>query len=242
MSGRYLYGILPAPGPVALDLRGLDDQPVLLHTLEPFVFIYSESTRERHRTSRLNLLTHERVLEALMQQGFTCLLPLQFGLTALDWEQVTRDLIQDHQSALLDLFAQLTGKREVGVKIYWQPDQELAVLAHEDPRIQQEREALQGTPLSMEQTIAFGRLVEAALEHRRGAITRHFDLQLTPLAQGVVDNAPLSQAMIYNKAFLIPWDEEPQFEQRVQELDQIYGERLRIRYNNFTAPYNFATL
>ncbi|MEY2914093.1 MAG: hypothetical protein RLZZ184_3402 [Cyanobacteriota bacterium] len=48
--------------------------------------------------------------------------------------------------------------------------------------------------------------------------------------------------MIYNAAFLIPWDSEPLFSERVESIDQKFGNRLRIRYNNFTAPYTFALL
>jgi hypothetical protein len=48
--------------------------------------------------------------------------------------------------------------------------------------------------------------------------------------------------MIYNAAYLIPWDDEPQFGEQVEQLDQKFDSRLKIRYNNLTAPYNFARL
>ncbi len=48
--------------------------------------------------------------------------------------------------------------------------------------------------------------------------------------------------MIYNSAYLIAWDRESEFGDRVESLDRQFEGRLRIRYNNFTAPYNFAQL
>jgi len=237
----YLYGILPAPGPKTIDLMGLDEQPVDLYTLGDFVFIYSASQRERYRTSRLNLLTHERVLEALMHQGYTCMLPLQFGLAVLDWTQVELDLVSNYQPALKKLFARLQGMREVGLKIYWNLEHELQSL-NEDPQIRKARDPLMGKVLSMDQTIAIGQLIAAALQTRQEELIQQFDQILIPLAQAVKDNSTLTKEMIYNKAFLIQWDEEPQFEHQVERLDAQYGERLRIRYNNFTAPYNFAQL
>nr|WP_083580144.1 GvpL/GvpF family gas vesicle protein [Planktothrix tepida] len=48
--------------------------------------------------------------------------------------------------------------------------------------------------------------------------------------------------MIYNTAYLIPWDQESEFSQKVEAIDQQFGDRLRIRYNNLTAPYTFAQL
>jgi hypothetical protein len=48
--------------------------------------------------------------------------------------------------------------------------------------------------------------------------------------------------MIYNAAYLIPWDQETDFAAAIEALDGEFEDRLRIRYNNFTAPYNFAQL
>ncbi|MFM6202789.1 MAG: protein gvpF/L, partial [Dolichospermum sp.] len=35
---------------------------------------------------------------------------------------------------------------------------------------------------------------------------------------------------------------EPLFSERLESIDKKFGTRLRIRYNNFTAPYTFALL
>jgi hypothetical protein len=53
---------------------------------------------------------------------------------------------------------------------------------------------------------------------------------------------PITDAMIFNAAYLIDWNDEPAFSQAIETVDSQFGERLRIRYNNFTAPYNFAQL
>jgi hypothetical protein len=50
------------------------------------------------------------------------------------------------------------------------------------------------------------------------------------------------EKMIYNAAYLIPWETEEKFSVIVEEIDGKFGDRLRIRYNNFTAPYTFAQL
>jgi hypothetical protein len=48
--------------------------------------------------------------------------------------------------------------------------------------------------------------------------------------------------MLYSVAFLIDWDHEPEFAIAIEKLDAKYDNRLRIRYNNFTAPFNFVNL
>jgi hypothetical protein len=69
-----------------------------------------------------------------------------------------------------------------------------------------------------------------------------FQKGLNPLAEEVIESDPMTEEMIYNAAYLIPWDREPEFSHAVEAIDKTFGDRLRIRYNNFTAPYTFAQL
>ncbi|MEO1068800.1 MAG: GvpL/GvpF family gas vesicle protein, partial [Cyanobacteria bacterium J06638_6] len=80
------------------------------------------------------------------------------------------------------------------------------------------------------------------LEARRQSIVDKFRQVLTPLAKNVLENPPQTDVMIYNAAYLIPWNSEAEFGQAIDTVDESFGDRLRIRYNNFTAPYNFAQL
>ncbi len=238
----YLYGIFPAPGPRHLMLKGLDDQPVETHRIGDFVFLCSAAQQERYLASRKNLLGHEKVLESAMQAGYRTLLPLQFGLMTDSWEAVTQQLIHPHGEGLKRLFAKLDGQREVGVKVLWQADEELNQLMAEDERLRHQRDRLEGKLLSMDEVVTIGQAIEGAIAQRKAAIVEAFRAGLTPLATAAIENDPLTDAMIFNAAYLIPWDSEPHFGQVVEALDAAFNDRLRIRYNNFTAPFNFAQL
>jgi len=238
----YLYGIFPAPGPGALDVQGLDNQSVATHVVGDFAFLYSEAQQERYLASRKNLLGHERVLEAAMKAGDRTLLPLQFGLVTETWEHVIKELITPHGDGLKRLFNKLDGRREVSVKVLWQPDEELNQLMAEDDELRQERDRLEGKQLSMDEVVRIGQAIEAAGEDRRDIIVDAFREALNPVAVEVIENDPMTNAMIYNAAYLIPWDTEAEFGQAIEALDGQFEDRLRIRYNNFTAPFNFAQL
>jgi Gas vesicle synthesis protein GvpL/GvpF len=240
--GLYLYGILPAPQPHELHLKGLDDQPVHMHQVNQFVFLYSEAKQERYLASRRNLLGHERVLEHVMEAGYRTMLPLQFGLIIEDWETVGQQLIDPQGDRLEQLFAKLNGRREVSVKVFWEANTELEVLMAEDEGLRSERDRLEGKSLSMDQVVKIGQSIEQAMNDRKQGIIELFQGTLNPLAVEVVENDLLTDTMIYNAAYLIPWDEEPHFSEQVELLDQKFDSRLRIRYNNFTAPFNFAQL
>ncbi|RZM75268.1 gas vesicle protein GvpF [Leptolyngbya iicbica] len=238
----YLYGIFPAPGPQDLEVQGLDQQPIHTHIIDEFVFLYSVAQQERYLASRKNLLGHERVLEAAMKVGYRTLLPLQFGLIIETWDRVIKELITPRGDALKRLFAKLEGRREVSVKLLWGPDAELNQLMEEDAGLRAERDRLEGQQLSMDQIVDIGQAIETAMTERKDDVINAFRQRLNALAIEVLENDPLTDAMIYNTAYLIPWEDEVKFSQAIEELDEQFEDRLRIRYNNFTAPYNFAQL
>jgi hypothetical protein len=243
MANRYyLYGIFPAPGPTAVPVPGLDEQPVEAYHLDAFTFLYSKTSQKRYLASRNNLLTHEKVLETAMKQGHHTLLPLQFGLMVNDWEQVKIDLIDPYRDDLTQLFHRLDGCREVSIKVMWDAATELELLMAENADLRHQRDQLEGTQLSMEQVIQIGQRIEAALEERKQHIADQFRHVLTALAKDAIENPPMTDTMIFNAAYLIPWEVEADFSHAIHEVDQAFGDRLRIRYNNFTAPYNFAQL
>jgi hypothetical protein len=240
--GLYLYGIFPAPGPKMLHLQGLDKQPVYSHEVDGFVFLYSEAKQERYLASRRHLLGHEQVLEQAMERGYRTLLPLQFGLIIEHWEIVRQQLLIPQGDNLNALFAKLNGQREVGIKIFWEQSAELEALMAEHDDLRAERDRFEGKSLSMDQVVQIGQAIERAMAARKQTIIDIFQDLLNPLAGAVVENDSLTNNMIYNAAYLIPWDDEPQFGEQVEQLDQKFDSRLKIRYNNLTAPYNFARL
>ncbi|MGB3495009.1 MAG: GvpL/GvpF family gas vesicle protein [Elainellaceae cyanobacterium] len=240
--GLYLYGIAPAPATFEIDLEGLDKQPVHMHQVDDCVFLYSAAQQSRYLASRKNLLGHERVLEQAMTAGYQNLLPLQFGLVIGDWDTVREQLISPHSKSLVQLFQKLTNHREVGVKIFWDATVELEMLMQENERLRQERDRLDGKALSMEDVISIGQSIEQAMNDRKETIINHFQDMLNSMAVEIVENDPMTETMIYNAAYLIGWDDEPQFSQKVEALDSEFEGRLRIRYNNFTAPFNFAQI
>ncbi|MEB3232959.1 MAG: GvpL/GvpF family gas vesicle protein [Leptolyngbyaceae bacterium] len=238
----YLYGILPTPLTDGIDLTGLDKQPVHSHEVDNFIFLYSAAQQEKYFASRRNLLGHEQVLEALMEAGYRNLLPLQFGLVIDTWERVREQLIEPYGENLRHLFTKLDGYREVSVKVLWDAKAELELLMQENDGLRAERDRLEGRQLSMEEVVSIGQQIEQAMDNRKAAIVNMFHETLNSLAVEIVENDPLQETMIYNTAYLIPWDVEPMFGDRVETLDQQFNQRLRIRYNNFTAPFNFAQI
>jgi hypothetical protein len=169
-------------------------------------------------------------------------LPLQFGLVVEEWEEVQQDLLVPHEAKLKELINNLIGKREVSVKLFWNQNEELNLAVAESKGLQQSREALVGKVLSMDEAIAIGQELESAIEQRQQIIIDAFVNTLKPLSHEYEEGEMLTESMIYNGSFLIDWDREPEFAIAVEALDLQFENRLRIRYNDFTAPYNFVNV
>jgi hypothetical protein len=244
--GLYLYAILNEKDlPPAIGTKGIDSQPIESKVLSPFVVFYSEAQQERYLASRANLLAHEKAIEAVMEAVSakkTVPLPLQFGLVVEDWEQVDRDLIAGHQDELQALLEKLIGKREVGIKLFWDELKELNLVLEADADLKERRESMAGKTLSMDEAISIGRELEEALEEHKQGIIDSFLSVLQPLSYEYTEGELLTANMLYNAAFLIDWEREPEFAQAIDALDTKFDNRLRIRYNNFTAPFNFVKM
>lgn len=239
----YLYAIANQLDFSNLTIEGINQQPVKFKGISSFTLVYSEAMQERYLASRAHLLTHERVIEAVMQvDNYDVPLPLQFGLVVDDWAEVEQKLIEGHQADLQALLAKLRGKREVGIKLFWNQIAELNLILAENHSLNQRRESLLGKTLSIDEAIAIGKQLEAAVEERQQDIINGFMAILEPLSHDYVVGELLTENMLYNAAFLIDWDRESEFAIAVEKLDNKYDNRLRIRYNNYTAPFNFVNL
>jgi hypothetical protein len=226
-----------------LEIVGMNQQPVEFKVITPFTVVFSQAMQERYLASRAHLLTHERVIEAVMKvDHHNVPLPLQFGLVIDDWAEVEDKLITGHQNDLQALLNKLKGKREVGIKIFWEQMTELNLILAENQSLNQQRQDLMGKNLSMDEAIDIGKEIETAIEQRRQNIIDGFMEVLKPLSHEYAIGESLTENMIYNAAFLIDWEREAEFAIAVENLDARYDHRLRIRYNNFTAPYNFVNL
>jgi len=239
----YLYAIAQQTDFSRLEIEGMNQQPVKFKDIPPFTLIYSEAMQERYLSSRAHLLTHERVIETITGfDDYNLPLPLQFGLVVDEWAEVEQKLITGHQTDLQALLDKLKGKREVGIKLFWDRMAELNLILNENQPLNQRRESLLGKTLSMDEAIAIGKELESAIEQRQQDITEDFLATLQPLSHEYVVGDLLTENMLCNAAFLISWEGEPEFAASIEKLDIKYDNRLRIRYNNYTAPYNFVNL
>jgi Gas vesicle synthesis protein GvpL/GvpF. len=94
----------------------------------------------------------------------------------------------------------------------------------------------------MDEVIGIGQAIEEKMNSRKQDIIQMFQTNLNQMSIDVVENDLQTEKMIYNAAYLIPWESEPEFGEKVEAIDSKFEGRFTIRYNSFTAPFNFARI
>ena len=87
-----------------------------------------------------------------------------------------------------------------------------------------------------------GERVKAALEKEKAECKEDILNTLLPLAVEVKTNNTYGELMIISAAFLVKKDKEPEFDQKVEELNTKYNDKIKFKYVGTLPPFNFVNL
>lgn len=257
LEGNYLYGIVAkkngdeengAPetfGNIGIGGRG-DEVHIIWE--QGVGVVVSRSPVTVYSLSKEFVLTHERVLEAVMQH-YT-VLPVRYSLIAESDEQL-RALLMRERETFLTMLASLDGKKELGVKAIF-PDTIYQDILSKNEALREKKSALErqsaqaGQPkkqggANMYDLIEVGQLVEAALEAEKKKCADDILTTLSPLAVEVKENKLINERMILNGAFLVEAENEAAFDAAVDALSDRYPD-VRFKYVSGMPPYNFVNM
>lgn len=246
--GKYLYCIVRCSEERTFDgvaAIGNPDVPVHAVPWGGLAAVVSDSAIERYDASRTNLLSHERVIEAVMREQ--TLLPVRFGTVADSESAVAsiQKLLERRAGEFDRLLHEMEGKVELGLKAFWRS--ETAVfdeIVAEDEEIRRLRDVLRRRPGGVPHSarLRLGEMVKTALARKRAAEARRIVAPLRMIADRVADNSVLLDRMIVNSAFLVRRNRETEFDRAVAALDEELGPRISLRYAGPVAPYNFVRI
>jgi hypothetical protein len=242
---RSIYGIIRNAGPIDFGPVGIGKRDDLVYGINfnDITAIVSNSPIIQYEARRVNMTTHEKVLEAVMER-FT-VLPVRFSTISEhdDNAGIERILEKDYKK-FDEMLQKMEGKKELGLK----------VLAHETPiyesiiekydDIRSLRDKLINLPVDKThyQRMKVGEMVAEALKKETGNYKDIILDALKPLAEDVKINDNYGEMMIINAAFLIKNISEPAFDKTVNDLDEKYGRFMTFKYVGTLPPYNFVNL
>lgn len=227
----YLYGVIDCRTGEPSGLgAGVAAAPVQLVRRGPVGVLFSEVPCITVVPSRREVLAHEGVLERAAQQA--TVLPVAFG-TIAESRSSLLSFLQQTDSKALDLCDYISGKVELGLKIFWLPEAVRQELQSE------RRIASQPGPQA---AVEVGRAVAELVDGWRQTYGQEVLRALRPLAVDMRENSLFSVQMLTNAAFLVEKQRAADFEARVYELDSIYADRLKLKLATGLPLYSFVDL
>ena len=244
-EGKYIYGIIRHTGPIGFGPIGIGKRADQVYGInyKDISAIVSNSPIIKYEARRVNMTTHEKVLEEVMKQF--SVLPVRFSTISEhnDDAGILR-ILEKEYDRFIDLLSKMEGKKELGLKI----------LAHEAPMYEsivekyESIKTLRGKLMNLPadkthyQRMKIGEMVAEALKKETGNYKEVILDVLKPLSDDVKINDNYGELMILNAAFLIKNSVEPEFDKAVNDLDEKYGTLMTFKYVGTLPPYNFVNL
>jgi hypothetical protein len=244
-EGKYIYGIIRNSEPLNYGPIGMGKRADMVYAInyKGISAIVSNSPVIIYEARRVNMITHEKVLEEVMKQ-FT-VLPVRFSTISEhdDDAGILRILEKDYQK-FDEMLTKMDGKKELGLKVlaHEAPIYESIIEKYDD--IRSLRAKLINLPVDKThyQRMKIGEMVAEALKKETENYKDIILAALSPLAEDVKINDNYGEMMILNSAFLIKNTTEPMFDKVVNELDEKYGSFMTFKYVGTLPPYNFVNL
>lgn len=242
-EGKYIYCITGSNqfqsfGPLGIGGRGDEVYTICFNDIAAVV---SNSPIKKYPVSRENMIPHERAIEEVIKAH--TVLPVRFATIAED-EGKVRKILEKEYDRFVNLLKNLEGKKELGLKTIFKEDviYKDILERYEDIRILKEKIATLPPEKTYYQRMEIGERVKAALEKEKEKCKGDILNTLSPLAVEVKTNNTYGELMIINAAFLVEKHKEAEFDQRVNGLEDKYGNKTKFKYVGTLPPFNFVNL
>lgn len=245
-EGIYIYGIIAATERREFGPLGIGQRANTVYTLhyQDLAAVVSRSPIIKYAVTRENSLAHARVVEKAMEDG--TVLPVRFCTIAENEAMIIEKVLKNRYQELMDLLQGMTGKIELGVRARWTDlDAIFAEIVEENTAIKKLKEALLHEKNEQREyagKVKIGQLVQSALKEKRNSETAELLEALKPLSLACKENQIYGDMNLVNAAFLISKEQESAFDSKMRELEQVYGERKKLKYIGPVAPYNFVEI
>lgn len=238
MPALYVYGIVETAEPAGLaELPAVGGAPpgdvrTVSEPGLPVRAVVSPAPAEL-RGKRRDLLAHQRVLDALAEQG--AVLPMRFGVVAPDEPTLLAGLRAETER-YRTLLHELAGQVELNLKAV--PDEEHFVAsAANDPAVRNALAAVRRSG-SHERQMQLGQAVAEAVARRRQLCGTQLLTALRPLASRT-SVLEAGEQYLLNAAFLLPQSAVSGFGDAVERLREQLSPAVELVLTGPLPPYSF---
>ncbi|MDI7268007.1 MAG: GvpL/GvpF family gas vesicle protein [Myxococcota bacterium] len=245
-TALYVYGLIRTPG-VDLGHVGIevDGRPERVYTLamgSVGAAVSHYGSRERILPIRRNLEAHHRVVRDLMKLDGG-VLPMRFGHVVTGEPELVR-LVADQREDIEEELADLAGKTEMSLKVFWDVENIYDYFVHRDSTILEMRDRLfgDGSEPNREQKIELGRMFADRLAEDRETHLHQVTEVLEDCVEDIEQDDARTERMVMNLALLAEKARLAELDRRVGEAAGRFSGLYVFKYAGPFAPYHFVGL
>ncbi|MFH1971443.1 MAG: GvpL/GvpF family gas vesicle protein [Patescibacteria group bacterium] len=249
-EGKYIYCIIGENKETKLNLRGIDNQEVgficvkdIAAVVSPSPIIDFDRLSEKELTGYVAV--HQKVNEEVMsaKSGEYDIVPMAFGIIAPNNDEVVR-ILEKAYFQFKTALRKIAGKVEFVVQVCWDQKKILEELMKKNSEIQQLKQKISTKTgiLNIPTKLKLGKLIQQEAEAHKQAYLKDIQALLKNPAHDFTSNKLMRDEMIANFSFLIERTKELEFDQKMQELGDKYGNELSFKYVGPMPPYSFVNI
>jgi len=244
-EGKYIYCIIDAKqernfGPIGIGGRGDD---VLTIGYNDLSMVVSSHPMTRFAVSSDNMLAHQKVIEAAMEE-FDGVLPVRFGTVASNADEV-RNLLDRRYREFKNALKNMDHKVELGVKGIWKNmDVIFKEIVEENGKIKKTKEDIENDKgkKNIQAKMEAGKMVEKALAKKKEKEAERIVDALRRTAFDHKLNKTIGDEMFTNAAFLVDKGREKEFDNIMDDLGSKYKDRIKFMYAGPLPVFNFVNI
>lgn len=245
MQGKYIYGFIGSNKGVSLGPHGIDEKEIKIFPYEDVAAVVSDCEYKQFdslskETLLRNLAVYQAVIEKVMKGHH--IIPVKFGTMVEGEEELKRTLEEGYSQIKINL-EEMENKIELDVAALWSDFETILKEIGEEEGVRALKEEAAARPPEevFEVKLRVGKLVKESLDKRKGECASHISDVLKGEADDHRDHSIMDDSMIMNGAFLIHRDKQEIFEEKVDQLDSHYQDRINFRIVGPLPPYSFRT-
>jgi len=244
-EGKYIYCIINTKqernfGSMGIGGRGDDILTIGYNNLS---MVVSNHPITKFVVSRENMLTHQKVLEKVMEE-FDSVLPVRFGTIASNADEI-RNLLDRRYREFKNALKDMDHKVELGIKGLWiDMGAIFKETTEENKEIKRLKEKIQNdsNKKNIQAKMQVGKMVEKALTKKKEKKAEEIVDALRRTAFDHKLNKAAGDEMFMNAAFLVDKGREKEFDNIMDDLGKKYKDRVKFMYAGPLPVYNFVDI
>jgi len=240
-SGIYVFCAINETEPKSfgtVSLNGNENEIFTIHYKDTAMVV--TRVEDDVLPNRNNLFAHQKTITEVMKQ-YT-LIPMSFGNVFSSEEDVL--LIVEHLYEEFEkLFSHLKNKMEVGLKVIAKKEW-IEKEIENNPLLKEWKKGGKKTsnPAAFYEQIQLGEQAQNFVMNLQNKVVKEVYEPLLELAEAGKPNDIIPGKVVLNAAFLVDCEKEEAFDQRVNEIFELWKDKVEFKYTGPWPAYNFVNI